>query len=213
MADDGALVPAVHRFEDAVSGLIDPQREIVDGRTYYLDSLYSELSDSLAGCQGHAGNLQPRSLPMLWLDAFECLTNIDQTVAKWPLGTSNNGLDPRSPATVTRLQALSDAKYRPQDTDMLTDRSAQLEGFAVRIKGLLLPEITIPLYGHRCPICNQAEVRRSDVTGAAMTLPTLLIKGDSALCQACKAVWEYSRLPMLGRMLGVQPTAMIGEGS
>lgn len=208
-----ALVPALRRFQDAVSALIDPQREMLDGRTMWVDSPYSQLYDSLAGQQGYASDWNPRSMPLLWVDAHDCLARIDQTVASWPLDQLVEFSDPRTPPTVRRLQAFSDAKWRPQDTDLLTDRAGQLEAFAKTIKSLLLPEINIALYGHACPICGQTSVRRTDVTGAAMTVPALSIRGDSALCAECKAVWDYTRLPMLGRMLGLQPTAVIGDGS
>lgn len=210
-----ALIPALRRFQDAVSGLIDPQREMLDGRTLWVDSPYHQLHDSLAGQQGYAADWNPRSMPLLWIDCFDLLARIDQTVAQWPLKrpVGDETPDPRVPVTVRRLQALSDAKWRPQDADLLTDRAGQLEAFAKTIKNLLLPEISIALYGHACPICGQTTVRRTDVTGAAMTVPALSIKGDSALCGECRAVWDYTRLPMLGRMLGLQPTALIGDGS
>lgn len=200
-AHDGALQPAVRRFEDAVSALIDPRCEIVDGRRCWLDSLYSELADSLAGQQGYAGERVPRSLPILWLEAHDVLAEIDRTVAQW------RGDGKSTPA---RLAALSEAKYRPQDTTLLTDRAARLESFAKAIKGLLLPEIVVYLRGHHCPVCGHSHIRRTDSGGAEVTAPALVIHGDEALCAHCRTVWEYSRLPLLGRMLGVQPTAIVG---
>lgn len=216
IADDGALRPALNRFLDAVSALVDPRREILDGRTLWCDSWFTQLHDSLAGQQGYTADRNPRSMPLLWADCHDTLARIDQTVRQWHpeaiySGSQRWGDPPRPPPTVQRLQALSAAKYRPQDADMLNDRAGQLEAFAKTILNLLLPEITVYLYGHACPICGQSHVRRTDVTGAAVTQPALVIKGDSALCGECRSVWEYTRLPMLGRMLGVQPTAEIGS--
>lgn len=213
---DGALRPALNRFLDAVSALIDPRREILHGKTLWLDPLYTELHDSLAGQQGYTADHNPRSMPLLWAECHDELARIDQTVRQWHpeaiySGAQRWGGEHWPPPTVQRLQALSDAKYRPQDADMLNDRAGQLEAFAKTILNLLLPEITVYLYGHACPICGQAHVRRTDVTGAAVTQPALVIKGDSALCGECRSVWDYTRLPMLGRMLGVQPTAEIGS--
>lgn len=202
-----ALIPALKRFQDAVSALVDTRCEIVDGKRLYLDSLYIELYDSLAGQQGYGGDHYPRSLPILWIDCFDTLARIDQTVAKWLLNATQGAdpPDPRIPATVNRLQALSDAKWRPQDADLLTDRAGQLEAFAKTIKSLLLPQISFFLYGRRCPICNQDFVRRTDVTGAAMTVPALSIQGDSALCGECRRVWRtIPELRVLGRMLEEQ---------
>lgn len=203
-----ALIPALRRFQDAIAALVDPQREILDGRTMWIDSPYAQLHDSLAGQQGYAADWNPRSMPLLWIDCFDLLARIDQTVAQWPLehAVSDETPDPRTPPTVKRLQALSEPEqWRPQDCDLLMDRASQLEAFTKTIRNLLLPEIAFALYGHRCPICHQTHVKRRDVTGAAMTVPALSIKGDSALCGECRTIWRtIPELRILGRMLEEQ---------
>lgn len=186
-----------------MSALIDRRCEILDGKRFWLDSLYKELADSLAGQQGYAGERVPRSLPTLWVDAHDVLAGIDSAVAQWPI--DNGPLD-----TPQRLAALTEKNYRPQDSEMLNDRAARLEGFAKAVRNLLHPEIVVYLRGHRCPVCGRSHIKRTDSGGTQVSAPALVIRGDQALCAACRTIWEYTRLPFLGRLLGVNPTATIG---
>lgn len=209
------LPEARNRLQDAISALIDPRPYLLDcGRTTYLDSLYTELCDSLAGQQGTTGDHHARSLPLLWAEAHDTLTDIDSTVRKWhpeiPAAPENWADKPR-PATIVRLEAIFNKKFRPQDVDMITDWTARLQAFAKTIRNLTLPEITVYLRGHTCPICGNSHAKHVDSAGEEVNNAALMIRGDSALCRHCRTVWDYPRLPMLGRMLGQSQSVGIIE--
>lgn len=213
---DTALIPARNAFQDAISALIDPQVQFLHGRRVYLDSRYDQLNDSLAGQQGRGDHRARSSLTLLWLDAYILLEQIDNAVAYWhpeaPHSRQCRWRDKPQPAlTVSRLELLSDGRYRPQDVPELTDRTSRLQGWADKIDALLLPEISVVLRGETCPICGHDTYQRPDPTEPQNTItdPALIVGGDGALCRACRAVWEFQKLPLLGRMLGVRPAAEI----
>lgn len=206
--EDGALQPALTRLHDAISKLIDPQQVPLDhGRRTWIDSPYSQLSDAVAGQSG-ARSGGTSTVP-IWPEVVDLLRLIDTTVRKWAWKRF------RALDTPSRLFAIADAKFRPQDAAQLQQWATELQSWVVEIGSMLDPPMTVPL-PYACPVCRTEWVSRRDSAGEPVRQRALTVSADgTARCAArardvtdppdelwrCGARWESSRLPLLGRML------------
>lgn len=196
MTDD-ALQPALHRFQDAVSNLVDRRREHIDGRRRYTDSWYRQLCEAVAGGTG------PRSggragLP-LWPAAFDLLRAIDTEVHAWHL-EADTAHRSHPFGTTECLTVYADTSWRPQDTELLTARAATIEAWTTKIGKLLDPpwQAYLP---DPCPVCGSTDTPIYD-SGEQVHRKPLAVGFDGCLCAACGTFWEAINLPLLGRMLG-----------
>ncbi len=188
---DGYLPGALTKLHDAVSGLIDPRPEIIDGKTRYTDSWYRQLKDSLPGNQGNErGSSAP--LPGCWLDALDLIIQIDDDVSRWQPA----GLD-----TPERLGLLEARPWRPQDVRQLGDLAGIIGEWAEDIRELLRGSAhwTLP---NPCPACGTQTVMRRDSGGDLVRQPALQIGGGGCTCQHCRAAWDPNQFVWLARLLG-----------
>jgi hypothetical protein len=192
---DGDLPAALQHFDDALDDLTQPQTQIINHTTVHAPSYYMQLADSVRGEQGN-GHGVPRSMPLLWCDAFDLLNEIDTAVSAWqpqPAGI---------PPTIGRLNALRQRGWRPQDTHAVTQIVAAIENWVERIEALLDPE-HVKHIDAKCPACNTKTVYRNDSTGERVRQPALQIVTElGCTCQACGASWGPQLYMHLCRLLG-----------
>jgi hypothetical protein len=208
--EDGSLPEARRRLEDAVSGLVDPQLEVVDGRTHWIDSPFTQLLEAIPGEQG-TGHGVARSLPPLWLDAADLKAEIETATAAWlPKPVIDLLQGDAVPLAVIRLQQLETKGWRPQDCKAMDQISGIVEAWTACIKSLLnpTPKWTLPA---PCPRCEKSIVYRKESGGDTVRMPALHLNFDAAgdaencVCLACREVWPRDRLPFLAEVLGTYP--------
>jgi hypothetical protein len=196
---DGSLPAARRRLADAIAALCDPVMQVVDGRQLFTSSWYMQLVDDLAGQQGQ-NHTPPRSLPLIWLDAWDLLQEIDTAVSAWqPDGTD----------TPTRLAAIQARPFRPQDSRSMDQISGCVESWTQNIRSLLVAERhwTLP---SACPACGTRTVYRHDGDDLVRQ-PALQISPDGCCCARCKTAWEPSKFVWLARLLGYEMPAGLLE--
>lgn len=206
---DGDLIGARRRLGDAVSRLIDPQPQLHQEQTVWLDSLYQQLWDALPGEQ-REGSRGAQSEAPLWIDAVDLKAEIDTAVSVWlskPVIDLRDGDPP--PLTVLRLQQLEDKGWRPQDVKAIEQIVGILEQWARNIKTLLnpLPKWTLP---NPCPACGKAVVYRRDGGGDLVKTPALSVSAtEGCRCLACRTYWAPDRFVFLARVLGSLPEGVL----
>lgn len=198
------LPAARAKLRDAISDLIDPQAETIDGEIVYIDSLYDQLIEAVPGQFLGRTNGAARSQPPLWIDAADLLTTIDRTVRTW------QPTIPDRITTITRLGRIQQHRWRPQDTQLITDYTRQLDDWTNRIT-TLFTETHIKHLPAACPACNKKTVYRRDNAGELVRKPALQITTLGCQCQACKTVWGPELFMHLARVLGYQLPAGVLE--
>jgi hypothetical protein len=222
-SDDGNLPAARNELGNAISALIDPKPHTVhrdDGTTpiTWIDSLYDQLSDAIAGQSGERSGRHTTS--PIWADVVDLMTKIHTAAAEWhpewPL-IDVSGPNPQ-PATILRLQAIQARKWRPQDVPAIGQITKRLEGFAEDIRRLLSGERILFLYAAQgrdlapCPQCGESIIRRPDNSGQIVRQPALQIKSDGTthcVNKQCRATWPNPQF--LARLLGYETPAGLLE--
>ena len=189
---DGALQPALQRFLDAITRLIEPLHDYELKAT--APSRYMQLRDALPGQQNTGGGVA-RSLPPLWLDAQQLLDEIDTAVSIWQAQPSC------VPPTVGRLRVLEAKGWRPQDSKQLEQMADAIEAWAREIDALLHPEPKWHL-PNPCPACGTKVVYRKDSAGETVRQPALQIGADGCTCQRCRHNWGPQLFQHLAAVLG-----------
>lgn len=212
---DTALAPARDKLANAIHALIDPRRQTLDGgRHTWLDSVYAELAEAVY--EKHArggGSAQPAS--PLWIDASDCLTEIwrlaHRAHPEHPGYTSKDRYQSQrleSP-TVLRLQIIAERKWRPQDTERITDLAAELERLTAKAVHLLESQLggvkdwSLP---NPCPNCGRTHVY-VDSGGDRVRRPALQITESFCRCRNpdCDGFWRSIEFQFLGTLLGYRP--------
>lgn len=197
---DGNLPAALERLSRAISALIDPRAEVMDGRTLWTVSLYAQLHESLPGQRGSGGRGSP-NLPGCWLDALDLIVDIDDRVAGWvPVRMACH---PGCISTPGRLAALEARSWRPQDTRELDGYSGALEGYAVEIVALLSAERHWSL-PEPCPRCGVSRVLRRDSAGDLVRRAALQISPTGCTCGHCGSRWAPDQFAFLAGLLGYE---------
>ncbi|AAR26716.1 hypothetical protein PBI_CHE9D_104 [Mycobacterium phage Che9d] len=203
---DGNIVEARKKLGIAISALIDPKpttRQLEDGtsRIEWLDSLYDQLIDALPGGQGNASRV-PQSSPPMCLDAVDIIRDIDTLTAQWePRPNLDASVDNPQPIAVQRLQAIDKRQWRPQDTTLVEDITAQVDKWCDKITATLNPQRkwTLP---NPCPACNTAVVYRKNSSGDPVRQPALQIGPLGCECQNCHTTWGPEYFQHLAKVLG-----------
>ncbi|HWT50457.1 MAG TPA: hypothetical protein VN255_18425, partial [Mycobacterium sp.] len=106
--------------------------------------------------------------------------------------------------TVRRVRALLEYGWRPQDSRVLLDISAELAGYAKAVDDLFSPK---PIYlPNPCPQCGQSCTYRFTDDGQRVRTAALAVTAEQgAVCQSCHASWPPDQLLFLGRILGTAP--------
>lgn len=193
--EDGELKPALHALADAIAGLIEPVEGYINGETRYAQPIYMQLYDELAGAQGGGFHAPAKSIPPLWVEGLDLLTNIDSMVEIWQPAYTG------TPPTVGRLKWLLQRKWRPQDTEGIHKRAAIIEAWTLDIQNALDPptQWTLP---DPCPRCKADVAYKPDGTGTLGRVKPLQISPEVAHCLVCRAKWVSDYFPLLGKMLG-----------
>ena len=193
---DGNLPAALNRLADAVSALTDPKPHMLDTHTTYLDSLYTQLQEAIPGSKQHRTGI-PGSQPPCWIDALTLLTEIDTATACWQPHPQTT--------TPTRLQALEQRRWRPQDTTRIDQLTANIETWVAGIKHLLTDEPHQHVFAP-CPACGTKTVKHRDSGGDLVNQPALQITTQGCTCSRCHHVWAPSQFTFLARVIGCEPT-------
>lgn len=201
---DGNLPAAVDRFGAAVGAVVDPVKELVDGRVYVTDSLYSRLREAIPAARSSTGygylngHARPRS--PLFLDAVDLCAEIDAQVASWR---------PNGPDTEGRLRAIAAARWRPQDAAVLHGWADTLNRWAASIAALLDPD-SVKTINEACPACGTRIVYRRDRAGETVRTPALqLVIETGCRCLSCDTHWPPSQYMFLCKLLGLDLPAGI----
>ncbi|AXK88583.1 hypothetical protein IU443_28685 [Nocardia farcinica] len=200
------LAGAVVAFTDAVHALVGHRPDTItdDNTTRHiiLDGRYTELTEA-RHAQHDTNGLRGvyKSKPPLWIDACSLLDQIDRTVHEW-WPTPAPG-DPRQPATIRRLHALTDHPWRPQDLPGLNVMTRIILGWVDRIDTLLPAE---PLHTWEltaaCPACGETTVLVEDEAGEMVRRAALRATKSSAVCQACDTNWAPEHFLGLAAAIG-----------
>ena len=189
---DGNILAAKRRLSLAVRDLCDP---IPDGTgRHWAPPLLEQLRAELPGSQGDTKS-PGRSLPPLWVDSLQLLTEIDGKARIW---------HPEPGSTIYRLQSAADKAWRPQDTDLVKVMARTVQGWTVQIRGLLDP-VPQQSVSAACPCCGRRWIYRKDSAGEMVRQPALRISATvGCICQGCEATWTPDRYLFLVKLLGFE---------
>lgn len=191
---DGNIQSARTKLGRAVQHLTGPRQAVYHDATLYAPSLYATLAADLAGTQGDS-RTPAKSLPPLWIDACQLLFEIDHKTVKWC---------PKPGNTPQRLQMLSFATWRPQDTDIVQGMARTIEGWCETINNLLDPE-SVKHISAACPSCGREKVFRRDSAGEMVQQPALkVVTNVGCTCQHCQAHWAPEKYLFLCKLLGFE---------
>lgn len=197
MTDETTFPQAVNDLHDAIAALIDP-RPIMDGnRTLWNDSIYIELRKAIYGHRAGVTRQPSEPQPPVWIDGLDLLVVIDNQTAKW----QRNGIGPRH-ITVNRLHHIADRKWRPQDSDLITDIATRIKSWIKTYETLTAEERPKSL-PNPCPRCSEKWSWRT-VDGERVKQPALQVTTERCICLSCGATWAPSQFAFLARMLGYQ---------
>lgn len=191
---DGNIRAAHNRLRHAINRLCAPNLAHHQNRTVTAPSLYDQLCADLAGTQGD--NKTPaKSLPPIWIDAAQLKQTIDHQTAHWVKR-------PKDVATPTRLKALADQTWRPQDTEHVNDIGNTIDRWATSITSLLDPQ-SVKHISAPCPSCGRRTVYRRDGAGETIRQPALrIVTNQGCTCLHCDAHWAPDKYLFLCKLLG-----------
>ena len=202
-ADDGGDLPgAITKLREAISGLISPRPQLVQGGLAWIDSWYKQLSESTAGQQGKGHHGVAGSIVPLWTDAVVLRDEIDTAVAAWePRPVIDASFDDQPPITVIRLSAISRRTWRPQDVSSIDQITDIVASWCREIRDKLNPppKWSLP---NPCPACNTAVVYRVQ-DGERIRQPALQIGPNGCECAKCHTVWAPQYFQHLASVLGM----------
>lgn len=205
-SDDTALLDAKVKFQNSISALIDPRKEIRENRYHYTESWYQRLVKAIGG-QSAPRSGGPPTMP-IWPAAYDKLRQIDLAVHQWHLDATDSH-QRHSFGTVHCLSTFGDAAWRPQDTPQLRDWTHELDAWVKSIDKLLDPPFRVYL-PYPCPMCGADTVLTED-SGEQVRAGAVIVTGDwrpdglhieGALCVACGRFWEEVNLQFLGKLMG-----------
>ena len=193
ISSDGPLALARRRLVDAVAAFADPIPVRTGDGYRWEPAAYWQLRSGLTGQPLRRRTAQQRSRPPLRIEVLNLLVEIDRAVCAWAPDEKGG--------TVRRLHAVAGAAWRPQDCDLINDRSAQLQRWAAAAAELLAPEprVSLPM---PCPSCGARVAYHRDGSGERVRSRALRVTSDGCTCLACGASWNPDRFEFLARLLG-----------
>lgn len=151
-------------------------------RTVTRASLYVEMSESLQAARGTAFGGSARSLPPVWLDGLDWIRTVDNTVRSWWPAAELT--------TVERLDEVTQAAWRPQDTGDVVRYAKKIEQWVKSGQALLgEAEDSFDLRA-ACPACSERWIVRTDALGEHLRVPVLTVTALGCSCQACGHHWD-----------------------
>jgi len=207
MADvpDGYLPAALDRLHAAVTGLVDPIKEMHSGAVVCAPSLYEQLVDAIPTAIAIAKG-EPvvcrrsgRSEPPLCTDALDLRIEIDGKTREWQPDTSST--------TPGRLRALATRPWRPQDTEGVEKIAGRVASWTVSVESVLSPT-SVKHVSAPCPACGATSAFRRDSAGEHVRVPALQIITElGCTCQVCRHTWGPELYLHLARVLGFETPA------
>lgn len=200
MTNEKTLPQSKKHLTDAIHKLTAPQHRIINNTLRTAPSRYHQLAQALAGTQGQA-HAPAKSMPPLWIDATQLLTDIDTQTHHWVVMPGT---------TPWRLNTLADKGWRPQDVDHVNTITAAVQRWCDSIDALLDPEHVKHITA-ACPSCGKKTMYRKDSAGETVRQPALrIVTNTGCECQACGAFWAPDRYLFLCRLLGFDmPTGVL----
>lgn len=186
-------------------------------------SVYDEMRSDLAGQQGTSTGGVARSLPPVWVDGLDWVTQVDRRVAWW---TDQFGLDGEQgrvdvvaygimfdTAGTTTARLRNFAAYQwPNDQIWLMYGgliARELEGWQVAAEQLVEGvkqrklEVIAP-----CPQCGERYVHRKDSAGEIVRQAALQMTLDGCKCLSCNDLWAQDNLLTLSRVIDYETAPM-----
>jgi hypothetical protein len=202
--DEAALPDAIDSLYAAVAALVDPIKRLVNGSVLAAPSLYECLVGEIPAKAGDgASRGVARSLPTVWVDAVDLRQEIDRRV---------NGWQPGGHSTPGRLRALASRRWRPQDTRLIRDHSAELAQWAESITAMVEPQ-RVKTVSAPCPVCRSRHAYRMQggerVRDAALSIHASV----GCTCGVCGAHWAPDQFLFLCRLLGFALPAGVDDVS
>ncbi|MGV7251908.1 DUF7341 domain-containing protein [Mycobacterium kansasii] len=200
---DGNLPQAKRLLGDAISALIDPRPQHLDGHTHWLNPLYHELREAIDAQRIGSSRGKPESQAPLWVAALAALIEIDTLAHRhephWPISDCDDY------PTVQRFRIIDSRKWRPQDTDIIEELTKELVKLADTVNKLFA--VPPKFLDGPCPHCQAKIARRLNDEGEYVRGPALRIDINgpddcSATCNNCGEHWDRRELRFLGRLLG-----------
>jgi len=189
---DGNILAARTKLTREVERLCHPQTAVYHDDVLQAPSVYRQLQSDLAGTQGDT-RTPAKSLPPLWIDAAQLLSDIDHQTHLWCRKTGE---------TPDLLDMLTRKPFRPQDTDMVFRMAKEISGWTESALSLLVPE-SVKHISAPCPSCGKAWVYRRDGGGDVVRSPALKVTAAvGCSCQHCEAIWTPDRYMFLCKLLG-----------
>jgi hypothetical protein len=188
---DGPLLLARRRLDDAISALADPVPVAVDGCYRWSEPLYTQARRALAGERLWGRRVVGSRLPCR-ADVLTWLIDVDTTVARW---------EPDGKTTVERLRQLAARTFRPQDCGLIDGYRRLLERWALSAAELLAqhPAVSLEL---PCPHCSARFAYRRDSTGETVRVWALRVSEAGCQCAACGTFWGPEMFTWLARLMG-----------
>lgn len=206
-------------MQTAIDDLIEERTERIGGEWRHCPSLLEEISTSIAGNQGYGGHHGAfRSLPLIWVDAADVITDIDKQTTTWAVEWELSAKGPYG--TLTQL---ADYGWAPEQVGRIRSVTGTVEAWVRRIGALLEPRkaqtISAP-----CPSCNASSTHKIDGGGERVRQPALAICYDAddanvigCECRSCGAWWDPGQFELLARVLewpfGYRIIGAVGSGT
>lgn len=197
--DEQQLPDALRALRDAVHALAGRRTIATNGGLGVAASLYNDLLDYVQGAQGTGFGNPARSMPPVVVDAVDLQAEIDRNVRAWTTGTAD---------TQTRLWALADHRWRPQDVPHLWALAPTIRDWCTRIEHLLDPPKRTPIPA-ACPACGARTIHKQDTAGDTVRDDALHITPHGAECGACSTRWDPTQYISLGHQLGTIPDGVL----
>lgn len=202
----------------AVDELVEPQTQKIQNQWRHCPSLYQQLIESVGsavsegkGSGGAAWGF--RSLPTIWVDATDLITDIDTKTVTWVRTYLRQpaGKDPAA-----RLRMLTQVKWTPDQTNTVKNLTAAVCSWAHSISSLLDPVHTKTISAP-CPNCGSTHIYRDDSGGDNVRMPALVITTDGCECRKCGTWWPPERFALLASVLSQKQVVVLefacaGEG-
>ena len=194
------LPEALRNLNTAVNALVAPQAQTIatdDGpRIVTKPSIYTEMVESTQAARGTALGGAARSLPPIWIDGCDWLRKVDDTVkAWWPAAKAG---------TVERLDALTGASWRPQDSQYLEQVAAAITGWVTEADALLDGRTHFSLDAP-CPACGEKWITNVDALGEHVRAAALNVTSMGCSCAACGHHWGLEYFMHLAKVIDCTP--------
>lgn len=194
------LPGALQELDDAIHRMTAPHTRVhrtdTTSKIISKPSLYAEMLASVQGAQGSALGGVARSMPPVWLDGVDWIKKVDSSVKEWWPSKGN---------TVSRLEELVKAGWRPQDTEQVQHMADSLTRWALEAESLLDGGRDSFALSAPCPACGESWVYKRDALGENVRVATLTVTGLGCNCLSCGHHWGMEYFTHLAAVIDCAP--------